>query len=450
MIKPFFTQFIDNIGKDNNNGIIVYNEITYSYDDLYKNILSFIDEFKKRKIYKKIVYLNSDYSFNSISAFFALAYCKNIIIPNVSKLKSELEQRIDIISPDYTVSFENDNKKLKFHESISNSVKHPLIKSLIDNNIPGIVLFSSGSTGRPKAMIHDLNMLLSTYLDKKKKGLTFVLMLLFDHIGGINTLFNCISMGAKIIIPKSKTPESISYLIDKYKINVLPSSPTFLNLILIGGFVKNYSFKSLRLVTYGTERMPEELLNRLKKTFNRVKFLQTFGTSETGIATTKSESSNSTFFEIVDKEQEYKIVKKELWLRSKTQIKGYINSSNESFTEDGWFKTGDLVEVKGNYFKIIGRKNEVINVGGEKVLPSEVENVIMEIEDIIDCTVSGEDSPLIGQYVVADIVTNHENKKKIKSLVRDYCKSKLDKYKVPVKITFKESIEHTERFKKKR
>ena len=69
----------------------------------------------------------------------------------------------------------------------------------------------------------------------------------------------------------------------------------------------------------------------------------------------------------------------ELWLRSKTQVLGYLNASMDPFTEDGWFKTGDLVdELKDGYIRIIGRKNDLINVGGEKVLPAEVESILME------------------------------------------------------------------------
>jgi len=83
--------------------------------------------------------------------------------------------------------------------------------------------------------------------------------------------------------------------------------------------------------------------------------------------------------------QEFLAERRALWLKSKTQIMGYLNAPMDSFTEDGWFKTGDLVEVTDDgYIKIIGRSKEVINVGGEKVLPAEVESIIpnLEIEKI--------------------------------------------------------------------
>lgn len=93
------------------------------------------------------------------------------------------------------------------------------------------------------------------------------------------------------------------------------------------------------MITYGTETMPQSLLLKLKEVFPKVKFLQTFGTSETGISTTSSKSSNSLFMKLEDINGEYKIVENELWLRSKTQVLGYLNASMDSFTSDGWFKT---------------------------------------------------------------------------------------------------------------
>jgi len=448
-LDSHFNKFIDDLNLNTQKTAIVDNSISYSYEELYKKINFYIIQLKSKNIQKKIVYLLSDYSFNSISLFFALTHCRNIIVPVVSENVNEQNQRMDILSPDYILSFLNSFGEISYTERKAKNIKrHLLIEELFQKDNPGIVLFSSGTTGKPKAMIHDLNSLLKNFLGKRKKGLNFILMLLFDHIGGLNTLFNCLSMGSTVIVPGQKTPEGISSQIDKYKINVLPSSPTFLNLILIGKFYEKYSFDSLKLITYGTERMSQSLLNRLKDIFPRVKFLQTFGTSETGIASTTSESSSSTFFKIDKGSQEYKIINNELWLRSNTQIKGYINSSNESFTEDGWFKTGDLVEKKGDFLKIIGRKTEVINVGGEKVIASEIENTILELKEIIDCTVKGQSNPITGQYVVAEVITNYNDKKKIKLLIKSHCKNKLESYKIPVKIKFIETLKHTQRFKK--
>jgi acyl-CoA synthetase (AMP-forming)/AMP-acid ligase II len=204
------------------------------------------------------------------------------------------------------------------------------------------------------------------------------------------------------------------------------------------------------MVTYGTETMPESLLIKLKNAFPKVKFLQTFGTSETGIANTTSKSSSSTFMKIDDPELDYKIVKNELWLKSKTQVMGYLNASMDSFTEDGWFKTGDLVETtEDGYIKIIGRNKEVINVGGEKVLPSEVESIILSIPEIDDVMVYGEKNMITGQTVVCDVVLNNQiETKEIKKILRKYCKDKLAVYKIPTKVNVVLKTNFGSRFKK--
>jgi acyl-CoA synthetase (AMP-forming)/AMP-acid ligase II len=206
------------------------------------------------------------------------------------------------------------------------------------------------------------------------------------------------------------------------------------------------------MITYGTETMPESLLLKLKEKLRGVKFLQTFGTSETGIMKTSSASSTSTYLKFDDPNQEFKIVNDELWLRSNTQILGYINHSNESFTADGWFKTGDLVEQNSDgYIKIVGRSKELINVGGETVLPCEVESVILEMESVEDCIVRSEKNAITGQMVCADIVLRMgynftDEKRKIKNI----CKQKLANYKVPSKISEIDRVLYTERFKKQR
>ena len=183
----------------------------------------------------------------------------------------------------------------------------------------------------------------------------------------------------------------------------------------------------------------------------KVKFLQTFGTSETGITTTFSKSSESSYMKIEDPNTQWKVVDGELWLKGKVQMLGYLNYNNP-FMEDGWFPTGDLVEVtEDGYIKIIGRKTEVINVGGQKVLPLEVESVLLEMEEIEDTIVYGESNPLMGEIVVAKVVlkTKSSLNEMIKK-IKKHCRDKLDPYKVPIKIYVVDSVNYDKRFKKKR
>ena len=125
-------------------------------------------------------------------------------------------------------------------------------------------------------MIQNLTMMLRLLpKPKRQRKLTFLIFLLFDHIGGLNTLLNCLNNGSTIVIPDKRNPSNIIDLVYKHKINVLPTSPTFLNLIIMDNNFKKEKFDSVKLITYGTERMPKSLLNRLNKNLPKIKFLQT-------------------------------------------------------------------------------------------------------------------------------------------------------------------------------
>lgn len=424
---------------------IIVDDKVYSYEDLFNQI----DEYKKvlesNNLSSKVVAIIGDYSFYNLALFFALYENKNIIVPITTTVKKVQDEFIKESFCQYYIKTQE--TKLLIDKLEQNS-SHEMIDSLKDISNAGLVLFSSGSTGKPKAMIHNLDNLINTYEDKKEKSMNMLVFLMFDHIGGLNTVFNALSMGACLIIPKNRDAKNICELIETYKIMVLPSSPTFLNLILISGEYEKYNLKSLRLITYGTESMPQSLLLKLKEVFPKVKFLQTFGTSETGISTTSSQSSQSLYMKLEDVNCEYKIIDNELWLRSKTQVLGYLNASMESFTSDGWFKTGDLVEeLDAGYLKIIGRRKEIINVGGQKVLPSEVESVILSMSQINDCMVYSEKNIITGQTVVCDVVLNQDCQN-IKKEIRLFCKDKLEAFKIPTKVNIVEKTNFSDRFKK--
>lgn len=423
---------------------LVFDEISYSYGDFVKQIEIYKKTLDKNQIDSKVVAILGDYSFYNLALFFALQESKNIIIPITTTLKKAQDEYLEEAFCQICMQASKDDLLIS---SLNQTDSHDMIEDLKNKNLSGLILFSSGSTGKPKAMIHNLDNLIDSYRDKKAKSMNMLVFLMFDHIGGLNTVFNALSMGATLIIPKEKDAKNICALIEKYKIVVLPSSPTFLNLILISGEHKNYDLSSLRMITYGTETMPQSLLDKLKEAFVKVKFLQTFGTSETGISTTSSQSSGSLFMKLEDINCEYKIVENELWLRSSTQVLGYLNASMESFTNDGWFKTGDLVEADGEYIKIIGRSKEVINVGGQKVLPSEVESVILTLDAIDDVMVYGEANAITGQSVVCDVVLNRavEN---IKKTIRLFCRDKIEAYKIPTRVNVVEKTNFSDRFKK--
>ena len=428
----------------NSKNAIVFEDRIYTYEEFVKQIKDYKNILDKHNISSKVVVILGDYSFYNLALFFALYENKNIIVPITSNIKKVQD---DFIKESFCqIVIKIDEKNLLI-QNLKTTFSHNMIDNLREKNSSGLILFSSGSTGKPKAMIHNLDTLIDSFKDKKEKSMNMLVFLMFDHIGGLNTVFNALSMGACLIIPKIKDAKTICELIEKYKIMVLPSSPTFLNLILISQEYKNYDLSSLRMITYGTETMPQSLLLKLKEVFPKVKFLQTFGTSETGISTTSSKSSNSLFMKLEDINGEYKIVENELWLRSKTQVLGYLNASMDSFTSDGWFKTGDLVEVDGEYIKIIGRAKEVINVGGQKVLPAEVESIILEMEEISDCMVYGEKNAITGQTVVCDVVLNKKIEN-IKKRVRVFCKDRLDAYKIPTKVNVVDKTNFSDRFKK--
>lgn len=435
--------------KDNDQTAIIYGGKKYSYNELYIKIKE-IENFIKGKIKSgEVVAILADYSFVSIALFFALYENKNIIAPITSTSRKEIDGKVKESFGTKIINLENEKLVIT---NIKSEASHKIINDLQTSKCAGLILFSSGSTGAPKAMIHNLDTLVDSYGDKKQKQINMLVFLMFDHIGGINTMLNILSMNATMIIPQNRNADDICQLIEEYKIAVLPSSPTFLNLILINRSYEKYDLSSLRMITYGTETMPQGLLGRLKAVFSKVKFLQTFGTSETGIAATSSKSSSSTFMKIDDENLEYKIVDNELWLRSKTQILGYLNRSMESFTNDGWFKTGDLVELDNEGFiKIIGRNKEIINVGGQKVLPSEVESVLLGMDEIEDCLVYGEQNAITGQSVSCDVVLKSGVEADgLKILVRKFCKDKLDNFKIPTRVNVVQKTEFTERFKKSR
>lgn len=314
---------------------------------------------------------------------------------------------------------------------------------------PGLILFSSGSTGASKASLLNFEKLLGKYREPRHAYRTLVFLTL-DHIGGINTLLHVLSQGGTVITADDRRPETVLSAIADHDVQLLPTTPTFLNMLLISQAYRHYDLSSLEIITYGTEPMPERTLQSLHEALPHVRLKQTYGLSELGILPTRSKAAGSLWVQLGGKGFEHKVVDGVLWIRSDMAMLGYLNAPSP-FDDDGWFNTQDMVEVDGEYLKILGRKSEIINVGGEKVYPAEVENVLLSLGNVRDVTVGGAPSPVTGQVVKAMVtLVEPEDPQLFKRRVRQYCRERLEPFKVPMIVELVDRDHHSARFKKQR
>jgi acyl-CoA synthetase (AMP-forming)/AMP-acid ligase II len=214
--------------------------------------------------------------------------------------------------------------------------------------------------------------------------------------------------------------------------------------------IKRHDLSSLEIVTYGTEPMPTSTLEAIREALPHVRFKQTYGLSELGIMPTQSRGSDSPWLKLGNAGFEHRIVDGVLWLKSQSAMLGYLNAPSP-FNEEGWFNTQDVVEVDGDYVRIVGRKSELINVGGEKVHPTEIENVLLQLENVRDVTVFAKPNAVTGQVVGAKITpVAPEDPEMLKQRVRAFCKERLERFKVPAAIEILDADHHGDRFKKVR
>jgi acyl-CoA synthetase (AMP-forming)/AMP-acid ligase II len=178
--------------------------------------------------------------------------------------------------------------------------------------------------------------------------------------------------------------------------------------------------------------------------------IQKYGTSELGSPRSRSREPGSLWLDLETEDVEAKVVDGVLWLRSTTAMLGYLNAE-AAIDAEGWYCTGDRVESDGSWIRFIGRESEIINVGGEKVRPQEVEDVILELDYVRDAVAKGVPHPLLGQVVHAEVVlVGSESIEDPQKAIRRHCRERLPRFKVPVKVTVTDASLTTARHKKKR
>ena len=384
-----------------------------------------------------VVAIIGDFNPPSILTLLRLIDLEVVIVPLTVETAHEHEYffesaLVDVVIKDGVVSRRLHNQK------------HDFIDSLRIKKHAGLVLFSTGTTGRPKAILHDLTLFLKRF-ETPRPTLRTINFLLFDHIGGINTLLHTLFNKGVVVAPEARTVDSVLDTCRRFDVEVLPTTPTFLRLMLISGAVPNQVPSCIKLITYGTERMDQPTLDDLCKLLPNVDFRQTFGMSELGIVRVKSEARDSLFMKVGGEGVETKVVNNVLQIRSEARMLGYLNAPSP-FDAEGWYDTKDVVELKDGYCKVTGRISDVINVGGLKFMASEVERVALNFPNIALVKATPKQNPITGQHVEL-IVQPIANGTVDKDLLMTFLKERLQPHMLPRRIRV-EYVTVGHRFKK--
>lgn len=307
---------------------------------------------------------------------------------------------------------------------IENSPSRFQFKDII-NSQSIISLFTSGTTGMPKRIDHTVQSLMRLVrIGDKYKDNVWGLAYNPTHMAGIQVIMQALINENSLIYLFNADIGKVQDAVDRLGITHLSATPTFYRMLT------NLSqFNSVLRVTVGGEKSDNVLYQALKKTFPNAVINNIYASTEVGSLLV----SHDNLFSIPEKFQ--KVIRiKNNELQVHKDILMHMN------LEGLWYSTGDIVEVVSAdpmRFKIVGRKNEMINIGGYKVNPQEIEEIICEHPMVLNAFVYGKANSVMGNILCADIHTRVYSSD-FKNQIISYLKSKIQDYKVPRIINLKE------------
>lgn len=390
------------------------------------------------------IILQGDFSLSGIAWLLALLAENFVVFLQTESADFNLDEWANIGIQAKLVAESNE---LVFFETTCTS---PSIEGLLKSHEAGVLLLSSGSSGAPKLILHAASRLLNKYSQSKKSYRTLG-FLLFDHIAGFDTLMYTLHAGGTLVtLPNRQTSTVLKHLID-YNVEVLPTTPSFINLLLLEEEFQPAFLPSLKIITFGSERMNDVTLQRLLARFNeKVRCEQKYGLTELGSLVLKSKPNDPSWIQLDGRFSSWKLVDNQLHIKTSSTLLAYIYQDHEELGSE-WFNTGDEVQLDGDWIKILGRKSDIINVGGQKVYPAEVEAVLQSMPNVLQVIVSGVSHPLMGQVVKADFqVETNVDETEFRSAMRQFCQTKLLRYKVPVIVSLSTESIISSRFKAQR
>jgi len=331
-----------------------------------------------------------------------------------------------------------------------------------------VLQYTGGTTGVAKgAMLTHYNLLSNAVYGARlfplsENDVSLCVLPLF-HIYGLTVTMNMpISVGGTLVLLPSFHVEEVAKAIEKMKVTTFSGAPAMYIAINSKPNAKNFHLHSVRACMSGGSALPPAVRKRFME-LTGGNLVEGYGLSESSPVThvnplaggmVKDGSIGPPFCEteakIVDTENRYKTLGVgevgELAVKGPQVMKGYWNQKAEtdSVLEDGWLLTGDIAKMdEDGYFYIVDRKKDMINVGGFKVYPREVEDVLFEHPGIKEAGVIGMPDEFSGEVVKAFVVLKEPSKVLSEQEVIDFCQDRLAKYKVPKKVEFVDELPKT-------
>ncbi len=327
------------------------------------------------------------------------------------------------------------------------------------------IIFTSGSTAFPKGVMLSHNNIIAnteSIIEYLKLSPTDIMMVVlpFFYCYGLSLLHTHIRVGASLVLNNNFIflGSTINDL-NKYGCTGFAGVPSHFQILLRkSDLFKNTKFPALRYVTQAGGKLYNTFITEFTKSFPKVQFFVMYGQTEATarlsylppeILTRKLGSLGKGIpgveLKVVD--DQGRVIKPgetgEILARGKNVMVGYLEDREQTAAtiRDGWLYTGDMATVdEEGYIYLTARKKEIIKVGGYRISPKEIEEVIVMVTGVIDCTVKAIYDELLGEAIQATVVVSERGRKITGEEIRQYCATKLSGYKVPGNIVFEESM----------
>lgn len=316
--------------------------------------------------------------------------------------------------------------------------KDTLVNQVINSNWK-LWLFTSGTTGLPKKVCHSYATLgRNVRQSDNHKSDVWALAYRMSHMAGIQVILQALVNVNTMVYVFEQTPQEIIKDIITYACTHISATPTFYRNILPFMSDEMYQLKHL---TLGGEKYDEMLCEKIQEMLPNVRIHNIYASTETGSLLNAKDNC----FSIPER------YKEQIKISETGELLIHKSLLGDFSVEGEWYNTHDLVNVENNMLYFVSRQSDLINIGGYKVNPLEVEETISEISGVVDCAVKGQNNSVLGKLLVADVIKIDEyEEKELKKRIIKYLREKLQPFKIPRIINFVEEINHTRSGKKVR